>query len=246
MRALIVGVALALATYSTVHTRPITSAVPFPQACSHYSIVAMDPANGDLGVAVESKFPNVGGIVPWARSGVGAVATQSLSNTTFGEKGLQLMEEGATAEEALRILTRADQSLQDRQVGMVDARGNAASFSGTTTFDWSGGRVGHPDGTPGSVAGGKGEFIAGRGYAAQANIMVSDQTVKNLAEAFEHSTGSLADRLDGAEAARPAAATSAGCSRRRCSSSGRTADISAATIGSSTSACTTRRIPSRS
>jgi uncharacterized Ntn-hydrolase superfamily protein len=78
---------------------------------------------------------------------------------------------------------------------MVDAHGIAASFSGTSTFDWSGGRVGKPDGTPGSVAGGKGEVIVGHGFAAQANIMVSDQTVKNLAEAFEHSTGSLADRL---------------------------------------------------
>jgi uncharacterized Ntn-hydrolase superfamily protein len=174
---------------------PVAPPAHFHKLAHTYSIVAVDPANGDLGVAVQSKFPNVGGIVPWARAGVGAVATQSLSNTTFGERGLQLMEEGATAEEALRILTRSDSSLQDRQVGMVDARGNAASFSGTTTFDWSGGRVGRPDGAPGSVAGAKGELIAGRAFAAQANIMVSDQTVRNLAEAFEHASGSLADRL---------------------------------------------------
>jgi len=195
MRALIVAVALAVVPYAPPAPVPITPPSHFHNLVHTYSIVAVDPTNGDLGVAVQSKFPNVGGIVPWARAGVGAVATQSLSNTTFGEKGLELMEEGATAEEALRILTRADQALQDRQVGMVDARGNAASFSGTTTFDWSGGRVGRPDGTPGSVAGGKGEFIAGHGYSAQANTMVSDQTVKNLAETFEHSTGSLADRL---------------------------------------------------
>src|SRR6476646_3146859 len=175
--------------------QPVVAPADFTKRAHTYSIVAYDSATGDLGIAVQSKFPNVGGIVPWAKSGVGAVATQSLSNTTFGEKGLELMEEGATAEEALRILTRADQALQDRQVGIVDARGNAASFSGTTTFDWSGGRVGRPDGTPGSVAGGKGECIAGRGYAAQAEIMESYQTVKNLTEAFEHSTGSLADRL---------------------------------------------------
>jgi uncharacterized Ntn-hydrolase superfamily protein len=137
----------------------------------------------------------VGGIVPWAKAGIGAVATQSLSNTAYGERGLELMAGGATAEEALRILTRNDSSLQDRQAGMVDARGNSASFSGTTTFDWSGGRVGRPDGAPGSIVGGKGQLIAGRNYAAQANIMVSDQTVKNLAETFERSTGSLADRL---------------------------------------------------
>jgi uncharacterized Ntn-hydrolase superfamily protein len=89
---------------------------------------------------------------------------------------------------------RTDTMLQDRQVGMVDARGNAASFTGTSTFDWAGGRVGAPSGR-GNVLGGKGEVIVGRGYSAQANIMVSDQTVKNLAETFERSRGNLADRL---------------------------------------------------
>src|SRR5438128_7648104 len=96
-----------------------------------YSIVAYDSATGDLGVVVQSKFPNVGGIVPWARAGVGAVATQSLGNTAYGERGLDLIAQGATAEEALRIVMRTDTMLQDRQVGMVDAHGNAASFSGT-------------------------------------------------------------------------------------------------------------------
>jgi uncharacterized Ntn-hydrolase superfamily protein len=82
--------------------------------------------------------------------------------------------------------------LQDRQVGIVDAKGNAASFSGTRTFDWSGGRVG---GTPGGREGGKGAVIVGRTYAAQANIMVSDQTVKNMAATFERTAGDLATRL---------------------------------------------------
>ena len=140
-------------------------------------------------MAVQSKFPNVGGIVPWGRAGVGAVATQSLSNTDYGERGLDLMAQGATAEEALRIVMRSDTMLQDRQVGIVDTRGNAASFTGKKTFDWAGGRVGA------GPAGGKGEVIVGRGYAAQANIMVSDQTVKNLAETFERTKGNLADRL---------------------------------------------------
>jgi uncharacterized Ntn-hydrolase superfamily protein len=167
----------------------------FHKLAHTYSIVAWDPQNGDLGVAVQSKFPNVGGTVPWAKAGVGAVATQSLSNTAYGERGLELMAEGATAEETLRILTRSDAALQDRQAGIVDAHGNSASFSGTTTFDWSGGRVGRADGAAGSIVGGKGQLIAGRNYAAQANIMVSDQTVKNLAETFERSAGSLADRL---------------------------------------------------
>jgi uncharacterized Ntn-hydrolase superfamily protein len=174
--------------------QPVTAPVHFSKLAHTYSIVAWDSATGDLGVAVQSKFPNVGGIVPWAKSGVGAVATQSLSNTDYGEKGLELMAQGATAEEALRIIVRRDPMLQDRQVGMVDARGNAASFSGRTTFDWSGGRVGAPSGR-GTVSGGKGEVIVGRGYSAQANIMVSDQTVKNLAETFERTSGGLADRL---------------------------------------------------
>src|SRR5215831_12070925 len=124
MRLLIASVltaALAPIVVPVAHDAPLPVKAPshFRKLAHTYSIVAIDPANGDLGVAVQSKFPNVGGIVPWAKAGVGAVATQSLSNTTFGEKGLQLMTMGATAEEALRILTRADQSLQDRQVGMV-------------------------------------------------------------------------------------------------------------------------------
>jgi uncharacterized Ntn-hydrolase superfamily protein len=157
-----------------------------------YSIVAYDFASGDLGIAVQSKFPNVGGIVPWARAGVGAVATQSLGNTDYGEKGLELMAMGAAAPEALRIVMRGDARPAQRQVGMVDARGNAASWTGDSTFDWAGGRTG---GRPGGLTGGKGELIAGRGYAAQANIMVSDATVRNMADAFERGRGSLADRL---------------------------------------------------
>jgi len=173
---------------------PTVAPSHFNKLAHTYSIVAYDSATGDLGVAVQAKFPNVGGIVPWGRAGVGAVATQSLGNTAYGERGLDLIAQGATAEEALRIIMRTDTMLQDRQVGMVDARGNAASFTGKTTFDWAGGRTGG-DGRTGGQAGGKGQVITGRGYTAQANIMVSDQTVKNLAETFERSSGSLADRL---------------------------------------------------
>jgi uncharacterized Ntn-hydrolase superfamily protein len=181
----------------TVHpasSQPTTSPPHFLKLAHTYSIVAYDSVTGDLGVVVESKFPNVGGIVPWARAGVGAVATQSLGNTAYGERGLELMALGATAEEALRIVMRTDSMLQDRQVGMVDAHGHAASFTGRSTFDWAGGRTGAPSGR-GNVPGGKGDVIVGRGFAAQANIMVSDQTVKNLAETFERTSGALADRL---------------------------------------------------
>jgi uncharacterized Ntn-hydrolase superfamily protein len=157
-----------------------------------YSIVAYDSVTGDLGVAVQSKFPNVGGIVPWAQAGIGAVATQSLGNTDYGAKGLDLLALGATAPEALRIVMRSDPRPSQRQVGIVDARGNAASWTGDSCFDWAGGKVGGPGA---ERSGGKGAMIVGRGYAAQANIMVSDQTVKNLADAFERAQGSLADRL---------------------------------------------------
>jgi uncharacterized Ntn-hydrolase superfamily protein len=158
-----------------------------------YSIVAYDSATGDLGVAVQSKFPNVGGIVPWARAGVGAVATQSLGNTAYGDDGLRLMAMGATAPEAMRIVMRSDQRPAQRQVGMVDAHGNAASWTGDSCFDWAGGRTLGAGGQ--IVLGAKGAMITGRNFAAQANIMVSDQTVKNMADAFVRATGSLADRL---------------------------------------------------
>lgn len=181
--------------WSSLSAQSPTTAPPHFRKLAHtYSIVAWDSATGDLGVIVQSKFPNVGGLVPWARAGVGAVATQSLSNTDYGERGLALMADGATAEAALRAVMRTDTMLQDRQVGIVDARGNAASFSGRNTFDWSGGRVGAPGGK-GSVAGGKGRVLVGHGFSAQGNILVSDQTVENLAETFERTGGGLADRL---------------------------------------------------
>ena len=180
---------LLLALLQTLHQPPPSDLL---KRAHTYSIVAYDSATGDLGIAVQSKFPNVGGIVPWARAGVGAVATQSLGNTDYGEKGLDLLAQGATAPEALRIVMRGDPRPAQRQVGMVDAHGNAASWTGDSTFDWAGGRTG---GRPSGQMGGKGQVITGRDYAAQANIMVSDATVRNMAEAFERARGSLADRL---------------------------------------------------
>jgi len=181
---------LLLCTLAILAQQPVSPAPPDLLKRAHtYSIVAYDSATGDLGIAVQSKFPNVGGLVPWAKAGVGAVATQSLSNTDYGEKGLELIARGASAPEAMRIIMRSDTRPSQRQVGMVDARGNAASWTGDSTFDWAGGRIG------GGAVGGKGQLITGHGYAAQANIMVSDATVRNLAETFERSRGSLADRL---------------------------------------------------
>jgi uncharacterized Ntn-hydrolase superfamily protein len=187
---------LAGAAFSTdlAAQQPIRPPSHLQKLAHTYSIVAWDSVTGDLGVAVQSKFPNVGGIVPWAQAGIGAVATQSLGNTAYGERGLELLAQGATAEEALRIVMRTDTMLQDRQVGIVDARGTAASFTGTRTFDWAGGRVGG-GGSGKVVSGVKGEVIVGRDFAAQANIMVSDQTVRNMAETFQRTSGALADRL---------------------------------------------------
>jgi uncharacterized Ntn-hydrolase superfamily protein len=179
--------------------QPLAAPADLAKRAHTYSIVAWDSATGDLGVAVQSKFPNVGGIVPWAKAGVGAVATQSLGNTAYGDVGLQLMALGATAPEAMRIVMRTDARPAQRQVGMVDASGNAASWTGDSCFDWAGGRTQGADG--GIVVGGKGAMIVGRRFTAQANIMVSDQTVKNMAEAFTRATGSLADRLMAALAA---------------------------------------------
>lgn len=180
---------LLLAVFQVLHQPPLPPPSDFTKRAHTYSIVAYDSATGDLGIAVQSKFPNVGGLVPWARAGVGAVATQALSNTDYGEKGLELMARGAAAPEAMRIIMRTDPQPSQRQVGMVDARGNSASWTGDSTFDWAGGRTGS------GQVGGKGQMITGRGYAAQANIMVSDATVRNMAETFERSRGSLADRL---------------------------------------------------
>ena len=181
-----------LAVLSLAVQQPLSAPLDLLKRAHTYSIVAYDSVTGDLGIAVQSKFPNVGGIVPWARARVGAVATQSLGNTDYGEKGLELLAQGATAPEALRIVMRGDPRPAQRQVGMVDAHGNAASWTGDSTFDWAGGRTG---GRADGRTGGKGQIITGRGYAAQANIMASDATVRNMAETFERSRGSLADRL---------------------------------------------------
>jgi len=183
---------LLLAVFQILHQPPLLPPSDFTKRAHTYSIVAYDSVTGDLGIAVQSKFPNVGGLVPWAKAGVGAVATQALSNTDYGEKGLELIARGATAPEAMRIIMRTDPQPSQRQVGMVDARGNSASWTGDSTFDWAGGRTG---GRADGQMGGKGQLITGRDYAAQANIMVSDATVRNMAETFERSRGSLADRL---------------------------------------------------
>jgi uncharacterized Ntn-hydrolase superfamily protein len=141
-----------------------------------FSIVAADLDAGDWGVAVASKFPCVGAVVPWARAEVGAVATQSWANTAFGPDGLALLREGVPAEEALGRLVEADEGREDRQVGIVDAAGRAATFTGSTCMEWAGGAT-------------------GRGFAAQGNILVGEQVVEALREGFTETDGDLCDRL---------------------------------------------------
>lgn len=141
-----------------------------------FSIVAFDAANGDLGVAVASKFPCVGAVVPWARAGVGAVATQSWANTDFGPDGLRLMSSGLPAAAALDAVLEPDGDREERQVGFVDTQGGVASFTGANCMDWAGGRTGDV-------------------FAAQGNILASGDVVDALAETFAHTEGDLCDRL---------------------------------------------------
>jgi len=153
-----------------------------------FSIVAVDLAAGEVGVVVQSKFPNVRPIIPWAEAGVGAIATQSYINVSYGPRGLALLRNGASAEETLRVLIGHDPKRDLRQVGVIDAQGDAASWTGANCFDWAGGIAG-------TSSGGKGEVITGAGFAAQGNTLVGRETVEVLARTFEETTGSLADRL---------------------------------------------------
>jgi uncharacterized Ntn-hydrolase superfamily protein len=152
-----------------------------------YSIAACDLGTRQWGVATQSKFLAVGSVVTWAEPQVGAVATQAYANPRYGPDGLGLLREGLSAQEAVDRLTAADDGRDHRQLGIVDAQGGAATFTGSECHDWAGGRT-------------------GEGYAAQGNILVSGETVEALAETFEHTAGRplaerLLDCLDAAQAA---------------------------------------------
>jgi uncharacterized Ntn-hydrolase superfamily protein len=144
-----------------------------------FSIVACDLEAGAWGVAVASKFPAVGAVVPWAQAGVGAVATQSFANTSFGPRGLALMGTGLSAQETLERLMEDDADKELRQVGLVDARGGSATFSGSGCFAWAGG-------------------VTGKGYAIQGNILSSGKVVPAMEKAFLKIKGPLPGRLHAA------------------------------------------------
>jgi len=146
-----------------------------------FSIVAYDPKTGDLGVAVESKFFSVGSVVPWAETGVGAIATQSFANATYGPRGLALLKLGITAQQVVDALISNDPGRSRRQVGIVDAQGNAATYTGAECLQWAGGVTGKDkNGWP---------------YAAQGNILAGAEVVQAMARTFESAEGELADKL---------------------------------------------------
>ncbi len=149
---------------------------------STFSIVGVDTKTEEIGVAVQSKFLAVGSAVPWAMAGIGAVATQSLANTTFGPRGLSLLQTGMEPEQVITELLKDDPDREDRQVGMVDVHGRSATYTGKGCFDYAGG-------------------IAGEGFACQGNILAGDAVVKNMAETFQASDLPLPERLLAALAA---------------------------------------------
>lgn len=143
---------------------------------STFSIVARDPETGDLGIAVQSRFFGVGAVVTWARANVGAIATQSLANTTYGERGLALLQAGWSARDVVDYLVGSDPGRDHRQLGIVDARGNAANWTGPGCYAWSGGQL-------------------GSGFCVQGNILVSQDTTDAMADAFRATSGPFPNRL---------------------------------------------------
>ena len=141
-----------------------------------FSIIARDIQTGELGIAVQSKFLAVGAVVPWARAGIGAIATQSWANTTYGPRGLELLTRGLTAGEVLAQLTHDDDGRALRQVGIVGVNGAPVTYTGDECYPWAGGR-------------------SGEHYACQGNILVGEETVSAMARTFEETTGHLCDRL---------------------------------------------------
>jgi uncharacterized Ntn-hydrolase superfamily protein len=155
-------------------------AVASPARASHgpatFSIVAWDSVTQELGVAVESKYFSVGRTVPWAEAGVGAVATQASVNASYGPKALAMLRAGMAPDEILRAFAAADSQWHSRQLGIVDARGRVATWTGERCNSWAGGE-------------------AGASFACQGNILTGPAVVAGMAKAFRESRGELAERL---------------------------------------------------
>ena len=175
MRASLLFCALILALAAPAAAVTLPASPPAPLAHT-YSIVARDPATGEMGVAVQSHYFSVGPIVPWAEAGIGAVATQSLVLVDYGPNGLALMKQGMTARGALDSLVKADAHNEGRQVAMVDAKGNVAAYTGKTCIPFAGDK-------------------GGVQYSCQANLMANDRVWPEMSAAFEKATGDLAERM---------------------------------------------------
>jgi uncharacterized Ntn-hydrolase superfamily protein len=171
--------AAALALYPEANTAAPAQPPPAdePQAVANtFSICAYDPDTKEWGVAVASKYLAVGSAVPWAKAGVGAVATQAAVNVALGPKGLELLEKGKSAEEVVKQLTEEDKGKDARQLGVVDAKGEAANFTGPKCNAWAGAK-------------------SGKHYTCQGNLLAGEDVVKDMAAAFEEAKGPLAWRL---------------------------------------------------
>jgi uncharacterized Ntn-hydrolase superfamily protein len=188
MRALVVALVLALLVCSKPPVSQVASDIPAkPVRPVHtFSIVARDPATGELGVAVQSHWFSVGSIVAWAEAGVGAVATQSFVDPSYGKNGLELMRAGKSAPDTLKELLEKDEGREVRQVAMIDAQGRVDAWTGKDDIQAAG-------------------HIVGTNFSVQANLMLNDKVWPAMARAFESTKGDLADRmlaaLDAAQAA---------------------------------------------
>lgn len=143
---------------------------------STFSIAAFDPKTRNLGVAVQSRYFSVGTAVPWAQAQVGAVATQSFVNISYGPRGLKLLKKGLTVKEVIEKLTSKDKSRDYRQLGIIDGKGNPAAYTGTKCLKWAGSKT-------------------GKNYTAQGNTLANEQVVQNMGKKFETTKSDLADRL---------------------------------------------------
>lgn len=165
-----------LIIFSSFIDSPLYSQTPEYKSISTFSIVARDPVTGELGIAVASRFFSVGSVVPWAKANVGGVATQSFANTSFGWRGLELLEKGATPEEVMEILLRNDDDPERRQVGIVSSDGKSVTYTGSKCLPWAGGR-------------------SGPNYAIQGNILTGESVVTAMEKTFLETEGTLADRI---------------------------------------------------
>ncbi len=153
----------------------VCSSGPLPEMAT-FSIVARDEATGDFGVAVQSKFFNVGAVCPWAKADTGAIATQAFANYSYGPEGLKLLEQGLTAQQVVEKLTGPDEQRDRRQLAVIDAKGNVAAWTGPKCNAWAGHR-------------------SGKNYSVQGNILAGEEVVKGMERAFLDAKGTFAERL---------------------------------------------------